>query len=99
MTTEGREGSRAGGIEERVMGFVREELLVPGAAVTRDDDLLSGGLLDSIGVLRLAAFVEQEFGHPVPPADFVIEHFQSVAALAAYIARVKAGGASGGAGR
>jgi acyl carrier protein len=99
MTTEGQESNRAAAIEERVMAFVRDELIGSGAAVTREDDLLSGGLLDSIGVLRLAAFVEQEFGHPVPPADFVIEHFQSVAALAAYVARATADRVPGGAGR
>jgi acyl carrier protein len=99
MTTEGQERYGARAIEERVMAFVRDELVGHGTAVTREDDLLTGGLLDSIGVLRLAAFVEQEFGHPVPPADFVIEHFQSVAALAAYVARVTADRVPGGTGR
>ncbi len=37
--------------------------------VNRDDDLLSGDILDSIGVLRLAAFVEEEFQINMQPAD------------------------------
>jgi acyl carrier protein len=96
MTTDDRAAPAATDIERAVLAFVRRELLGPETAVGRDDDLLSGGLLDSIGVLRLAAFVEEEFRFPVPPADFVIENFRSVAAIAAYIGRATGGGAAAG---
>jgi acyl carrier protein len=38
-------------------------------------------------VLRLATFVEEEFRFKIQPADFVIENFQTVAVLAAYVRR------------
>lgn len=72
-------------VEDRILAFVRRELLSPEVAVRRDDELLSGALLDSVGALRLAAFVQEEFRFMMPPADFVIANFQSVAALAEYI--------------
>ena len=74
-------------IEERLLAFLHEELLSPGMTVERDDDLLSGDILDSIAAVRLGAFVEEAFDKAIPPSDFVIENFQSVAALAAYIHR------------
>ncbi len=75
-------------VESRILDFLQRELLAPGATVQRHDDLLSGELLDSVAVLRLAAFVEEEFRIKIEPADFVIENFQSVAVLAGYVARV-----------
>jgi len=91
MAADDRLGPEMPDIESRVLAFIRRELLGPDASVTRDDDLLSGGLLDSIAVLRLAAFIEEEFGFPVPPGDFVIENFRSVAVLAGYIRRAAPG--------
>jgi acyl carrier protein len=73
--------------EERLVAFIEKELLSPGETVTRDDDLLSGELFDSIGVLRLAAFVEEDFAIEMEPSDFVIENFQNVGVLAEYILR------------
>lgn len=83
----GHGGSRpaAEEIESRLLEFIRRELLSPEAIVRRDDDLLSGDLLDSVAVLRLAAFVEEELEVPLRPGDFVIENFQNVAVLAEYV--------------
>lgn len=75
-------------IEERVLMFVQRELLdADGAAVDRDTYLLSGELLDSMSVLRLAAFVGEAFKIDTHPADFVIDNFRDVAAIAAYVRR------------
>lgn len=69
------------------MAFVRDELLPPGTSVGTGDDLLSGGLLDSMSALRLATFVSDEFAFEIAPADFVVENFQTVEVLAAYVRR------------
>lgn len=74
-------------LESRLLGFIQNELLSPPLTVARDDDLLSGDLLDSVAVLRLSAFVQEEFQIPVQPADFVVENFRNVAVLAAFIRR------------
>ena len=74
-------------IEARIVAFLQGELLSPGTAVGREDDLLSGELLDSMSVLRLAAFVGQEFGIIVQPSDFVVENFRNVAVIAAFVRR------------
>ena len=75
-------------IESRILEHVRDDLL-PGEAVDRDEDLLASERLDSVKVLRLAAFVEEELGVVVEPGDFVVENFQSVAAVAAYVERAR----------
>jgi acyl carrier protein len=77
----------AGEIERRTIDFIERELLEDEVSVTSEDDLLSGELLDSIAILRLAAFVEDEFHFQIEPADHVIENFQNVALLAAFVQR------------
>jgi len=74
-------------IEGRIFDFMQRELLSPEVSVDRDDELLSGGVLDSIAVLRLATFVEEEFRFKMQPSDYVVENFQTVAVLAAYVRR------------
>ena len=81
-------GDRTGSeVEVRILDFIHGELTAPDVSVGRDDELLSGALLDSIAVLRLATFVAEEFAFEIQPADFVIENFRSVAVLARYVRR------------
>jgi acyl carrier protein len=83
--TESAAGLSIGDIEVRILEFRRRELLAPETTIERDDDLLTGEVLDSIGALRLAAFVEKEFHVDLHSSGFVVENFQSVAVLADYV--------------
>jgi acyl carrier protein len=87
MATDNRRRLEPEEIERRIIAFMRRELLGPEVTVDRGDELLASELLDSIGVLRLATFVEEEFHFKMEPADFVIENFQTVAVLAEYVRR------------
>ncbi len=82
-------------VEEQVLGYLRRELVDPDVTVARDTALLAGGVINSIAVLRLATFVAQEFGIEVRPADFVIENFRSVEAIASFVERTRAAGDDG----
>ena len=73
-------------IEERILTFLRVELLPSDASVGREDDLLSD-LLDSVAVLRLVTFVDEAFDVSTRPQDFVLENFQNTALLAEYVTR------------
>lgn len=61
--------------------------LAKGRATTikPDEDLLGAGIIDSLGILQLVSFVEEQFGIQIPDEDVVLENFQSVAALAGYL--------------
>ncbi|MEL7061721.1 MAG: hypothetical protein AAGN46_16970 [Acidobacteriota bacterium] len=73
-------------IEDRILAYLHSEVLAPGQTVERDDDLLSE-LLDSVAVLRLAGFVDEEFGLTTRRQDFIVENFQSAARIALYVQR------------
>ncbi len=69
-----------------LMDYIKKEL-VKGRSVdiTPTDDLLGAGIIDSLGILQLVAFIEDRFNFQVPDEDVVYENFFSVDALANYL--------------
>jgi acyl carrier protein len=53
--------------------------------IKNSDHLLENGVLDSVGVLEIVAFVEQEYGFGVSDEDLVPENFQTIDHIAAFI--------------
>ncbi|HBX68691.1 MAG TPA: hypothetical protein DEH25_04740 [Chloroflexi bacterium] len=66
--------------------YVKEELLKGRKMeIKPEDDLLSAGILDSLGILQMVAFIEDRFGYQVPDEDVVFENFVSIEALTNYL--------------
>ena len=72
---------------ERIIDFIAVELLrdPSGPQVGLDEELLTSGRMDSLGLMRLIAFIGSEFGLAVPYEDIVIENFRSVRAMDEYL--------------
>ena len=80
--------------QDMIKRYLMEELLGDHTNLGVDDNLLLGGLVDSLGVMRLVGFIEERFGIHVPPEDVTIEHFRSVRVIAEYVeSRVATGAA------
>jgi len=62
------------------------EMLELDAPLPDDEDILLSGLLDSIAVMRLVAFLEMEFGVTIPPEDVTVANLANVDAIVAYLA-------------
>ena len=59
--------------------------------IKNSDPLLESGMLDSMGVLEVVTFIEQEYCIGVSDDDLVPENFQSIDRIAAFIqSKVKA---------
>ena len=84
-------------LREALREYIAEELLDDDAPVADDDNLLADGMVSSLGMLRLVGFIEASWGVTVPPEDFTIEHFRTVAALDSYLTARLAGGTGQGA--
>ena len=50
-----------------------------------DENLLADGMVSSLGMLRLVAFIEASYDIKVPPGDFTIENFRTLEALVTYL--------------
>ncbi|HEU5320067.1 MAG TPA: acyl carrier protein [Methylomirabilota bacterium] len=55
------------------------------------ESLLDRGVIDSLGLLRLVAFLEGELRTKIPDADVVPEHFESIDAIADFVAQLRQG--------
>ena len=56
-----------------------------------DEDLLAQGLIDSLGIIKLTAALEKEFGIKVADEDVVPENFQSLASIARFVEKKRQG--------
>lgn len=65
--------------------FILELGSVDKDAIDPDEDLLEQGLIDSLGIVQIIAFVEDNFGVSLGPNDVVPENFASLNALAGLV--------------
>lgn len=73
-------------LTERIRKFLGERF--PRTQNLNQDDLLLGnGLLDSLGILEVVNFLEQEFKIMIHDEDLLPENFQSVHRLVAFVIR------------
>ena len=52
-----------------------------------DESFLKSGIIDSLGMMDLVAFLEKEFGVSVTNAELVPENLDSLANLCAFVER------------
>jgi acyl carrier protein len=72
-------------MRDRLKEYVREQLLSDrGAPLQDEDDLIENGI-DSVGMMSLVLFIEEEWKVAVPPEDVILDHFQSIAAIETYL--------------
>ena len=75
----GRFLQKAEQFEVALLDFIRTELL-PGSDLRIDANsrLFEDGMIDSLKILQLLAFIESAIGRPVPDEEIVMKHFHSV---------------------
>jgi acyl carrier protein len=76
-------------LEAQIQQFVSQNLLFSdqGYRFNNNASFIQEGIIDSMGVMELATFVNTEFGIQVDPQDVTPENFDSVNKLAEYIRR------------
>jgi len=53
--------------------------------VHNDDQLLENGLLDSLGILDVVTYLEEEFNISVSDEELIPDNFQSISKMSAYV--------------
>jgi acyl carrier protein len=73
---------------EQIIGFLTAELDRAGqpAPLTAEFPLIDSGVLDSVALMRLVAFLEETFDIVLEPDQIVPEHFATVERVAALVA-------------
>lgn len=71
---------------EDLVQFINDEIVVE-TVVGVDTDLLLTGAVDSLGVIRITHWMEEQTGAVVDPGDVTLENFQTVDRMVAYLER------------
>ena len=73
-------------IQEIVMKFIHNELLTQSdESVDPEENLFTGGRIDSLGIMQLIAHLESTLEIKIPPQDLIPENFRSVSAMTTYL--------------
>ena len=74
--------------KSRIRAFVEKTFPLAATTPFRDEEsLLDAGIVDSMGVLELVGFLEQEFGLKVTDEELTPENFSSVLSLSEFVKR------------
>ncbi len=78
--------------QELIRDFILDDLLLGqhDGDLDEETNLLLTGLVDSLGVMRMMMFIDDELDVQVPPADITIDNFRTIGTIANYLARQKA---------
>jgi acyl carrier protein len=76
-------------IEAQIKDYIAKNLLFSedGFSYSDDTSFLQEGIVDSVGIMELVAFVEDQMGVEVEDQEIVPDNFDSVSRLAAYVRR------------
>jgi len=74
-------------VEEMIRTYIAENMLFSGDGYPYSDSasFLEEGIVDSMGIMELVMFVEENFQVTVEDEELVPDNFDSVGKLAAYI--------------
>lgn len=73
-------------MNERLIIYVQDELLEDDdEQIDANTDLIMGGVIDSLDIVHLITFVQNEFNIRIPPMDVTVENFSSIEAITDYI--------------
>jgi acyl carrier protein len=72
--------------QSALLEFIKQDLMKGRpSAISVEDDLMSAGILDSLSLLQLVTFIEEQFGINVPDEDVLYENFHSIKVLSEYL--------------
>ena len=80
------EDTGANRIESTIVDFIRDELVGDEPEdIDPKENLLTSGLVDSVGLMRLIAHLEDRLDVNVPPKDLIPDNFRTIRLMAAYM--------------
>jgi acyl carrier protein len=75
-------------IDRVIKEYIEKEFLFDKPEMVLDNDmpLVEQGIVDSLGILRLVAFLENEFEVKINPDDVILENFGTIDAMKRFVA-------------
>lgn len=66
-------------MKDKIINYIRTEISSdPTEAIGIDEDLFAGGIVDSIGMIKLIAYLQEQFHVLVSSEEMTVENFMTV---------------------
>jgi acyl carrier protein len=72
-------------IQARIVAFLRDEAHIDEGDLAVDTMLVRSGILDSMGLVQLATWMETAFDIEIPDDDIAAENLDSIEMMTAYV--------------
>lgn len=77
-------------LRDQLATFIRQNLLHDASQpLGPDDSLIDSGIVNSMGLLRLVSFIEQQTGVRIPDTMITPDNFESIAAIDAAVQQAR----------
>jgi acyl carrier protein len=77
-------------VADRIRMFIKEEVVLDASSSLEDDAPLLEGVLDSLALMQLVAFLEEEFDTEIDDTDVTAENFKTIAHIERLVERQRA---------
>jgi len=79
-------------IGKALITFIQDEVVGEdrGIAINADTRLIDGGLIDSMGLMQIIAFIEEQTSIRISDEEVMPENFQTVGSMERLITRLRA---------
>lgn len=73
------------GISEKIKIYISESVSIQKKQIKNDEPLFTGGVIDSLGHIKLICFIEKEFGISVKMEEITIENFDTIDRISGFV--------------
>lgn len=83
-------------VSQALQDFIIQDIMVGDGTVSLspDESLIESGIIDSLGILRLVAFIEENFSVVLDDIDVVPENFETINAMILLVQSKRSQGAA-----
>ena len=76
-------------VSQALERFIIQDIMVGGkdVSLSPDESLIESGIVDSLRILRLVAFIEENFSVVVDDTEVVPENFETINAMSSLVQR------------
>ncbi|MEM8499985.1 MAG: acyl carrier protein [Pseudomonadota bacterium] len=73
--------------EEQIKQFILSDLIKDGSAteLENDENLIDSGVVDSLGIMKLVAFLEKSFKVAVSDDEILLDNFETIDAISGFL--------------
>jgi acyl carrier protein len=81
-------GTKSPEIKHKLLEFICINFIVDEDEIDMDESLIDQGIIDSFGLVEIAAFLEKDFGQPIRQEQMIRDNFGSVNKIIRFVEKI-----------